>query len=193
MTMEYPAGATPLDPDEADGLKLAHITTRGEVDYFEAANIRKAEQWAFGRKHKDLMTPEFIRRLHKQMFGDVWKWAGNYRTTEKNIGVLVWNIGPELRQLCDNVRYQIEHSSYEPDELVARFHHQLVKIHPFPNGNGRISRIMADLVLVSLGQPRFSWGQGNLDKDTDARKNYLDALRAADKNDYSLLMDFVWS
>jgi Fic-DOC domain mobile mystery protein B len=181
MTMEYPSGVTPLDADEADGLKLAHITTRGELDYFEAANMRKAEQWAFGRNHKDLLTPDFIRRLHKQMFGDVWKWAGNYRATEKNIGVITWDIGPELRQLCDNVRYQIEHSSYEPDELAARFHHQLVKIHPFPNGNGRISRIMADLVLVSLGQPRFSWGQENLDKESEVRINYLDALRAADK------------
>lgn len=109
--MEYPPGATPLDPDEADGLKLAHVTTRGELDYFEAANIRKAEQWAFGRKHRDLLAPDFIRRLHQRMFGDVWKWAGRYRTTEKNIGVLAWNIGAELRQLCDNVRYQIEHHS----------------------------------------------------------------------------------
>ena len=191
MTVDYPTGATPLDADEAEGLKLAHITTCSELDYFEAANIRKAEQWAFGRKHKDLVTPDFIRRLHKQMFGDVWKWAGNYRTTEKNIGVLAWDIGPQLRQLCDNVQYQIEQSSYQPDELAARFHHQLVKIHPFPNGNGRISRIMADLVLVFLGHLRFSWGQENLDKET--RNNYLAALRAADKHDYALLKKFVRS
>jgi Fic-DOC domain mobile mystery protein B len=193
MKMEYPSGATPLDPDEAEGLKLAHITTRGELDYFEAANIREAEQWAFGRKHKDLVTPDFIRRLHKRMFGDVWKWAGNYRATEKNIGVLAWNIAPELTQLCGNVQHQIEHSSYEQDELAARFHHQLVRIHPFPNGNGRISRIMADLVLVSSDKPRFSWGQENLEKETEARKRYLDALRAADKNDYALLLNFVRS
>lgn len=191
--MEYPPGATPLDPDEADGLKLAHVTTRGELDYFEAANIRKAEQWAFGRKHKDLLTPDFIRRLHQRMFGDVWKWAGRYRATEKNIGVLAWNIGAELRQLCDNVRYQIEHHSYEPDELAVRFHHQLVKIHPFPNGNGRIGRIMTDLLLESLGRPRFSWGRENLDMESETRKNYIEALRAADQNDYALLMKFVRS
>ena len=193
MTIDYPAGATPLDAEEAEGLRPAHITTRGELDYFEAANIRKAEQWAFGRKHKDLVTPDFIQRLHKRMFNDVWQWSGSYRETEKNIGVIVWDIGPELRQLCDNVKYQIEHNSYEPDELAARFHHQLVKIHPFSNGNGRVSRIMADLVLVSLGQPRFSWGRESLDMETQARSYYLAALRTADKNDYSLLMKFVRS
>lgn len=189
----YPPGATALDPDELQGLIHPCATSRGLLNYLEAGNIRKAQKWAFGQSHDDLLTPEFIRTLHRRMFSEVWKWAGQYRNTEKNIGVIAWNISPEVHKLCADARAQVFNKSYSPDELAARFHHRLVFIHPFPNGNGRLARVMADLVLVSLHAPRFTWGRKDLVDQSDVRSRYLQALRAADSHRFKMLLDFVRS
>jgi Fic-DOC domain mobile mystery protein B len=192
MNFDYPEGATPLDPDEAQGLLLSHITTRAELDRWEQENITEAEVWAFRRTPRDILTDGFIKRLHKRMFGQVWRWAGEYRTTGKNIGVLAWQIAVELRILCADTSAWLEHGSYPPDEIAVRFHHRLTAIHPFPNGNGRHARMMTDILLVHLlKQPRFTWGSGNLVDAGDCRRQYINALRAADRHDYGPLLEFI--
>lgn len=194
MNFEYPEGATPLDPDEAEGLLLPHITNRSELDRWEQDNIAEAGAWAFRRKQKDLLSEEFARRLHRKMYGNVWRWAGDFRRTGKNIGVEWWSIGPELRNLLADVATWVESGSYSPDEIAARFHHRLVSIHLFPNGNGRHARLMTDLLLVQvLDRQRFSWGRENLVRAGDCRQRYIGALRAADRHDYGPLLEFVRS
>lgn len=194
MKFDYPEGATPLDPDEAHGLLLSHITTRAELDRWEQENITEAEVWAFRRTPRDILSDGYIKRLHKRMFGNVWRWAGEYRATGKNIGVPAWQIAMELRTLCADTAAWLEHGSYPPDEIAVRFHHRLTVIHPFPNGNGRHARLMTDIVLVHLlKQPRFTWGSGNLVDAGECRQQYINALRAADRHDYGALLEFVRS
>jgi Fic-DOC domain mobile mystery protein B len=138
-----------------------------------------------------MLSEDFIRALHKRMFGDVWEWAGTFRTTERNIGVGAYRIGAELAGLLSDVRYWIEHETYQPDELAIRFHHRLVAIHPFPNRNGRHARLAADLLIERPGGERFSWGGGGLGDVGELRARYVTALRAADNHDIAPLMEFA--
>ncbi len=185
--------ATPLTPDEREDLIPTHITLRRELNELEQTNIAKANQWAFERK-RDVLDESFLKGLHKRMFGDVWKWAGEYRKTEKNIGVNPpFRIQPEIRQIIEDVKYWIANKSYQPDEIAVRFHHRLVAVHPFPNGNGRWSRLAADALITQLGGARFTWGGTNLQAAVDARKRYIDALQAADKHDLEPLIRFARS
>ena len=191
MNFDYAPGATPLDPDEAAGLIPSHITNHAQLNEWEMANILRCEQWAFGRKHPHLLSSDFICRLHKRMFNGTWRWAGRFRTTGKNIGIDPLRIQPALHDLCEDVKVQLEHRSYSLDEIAARFSHRLVSIHPFANGNGRLSRTVADLLLVGNGAQRFSWSAGSLNDEGEIRQHYLAALRAADAKDYALLLAFV--
>ncbi len=191
IEFQYAPGATPLDPDEAAGLIPDHITTLGQLNEWEAANILEGEKWAFARKHNELLSLQFMCLLHRKLFGDTWKWAGVFRTTAKNIGIEAGQIGTELTKLCGDVAYQIIHKSYLIDEMAARFHHRLTWIHPFPNGNGRFSRTMADLLLVQNGVERFTWGAGNLIEVGEVRHRYIESLHAADNRDYAPLLHFV--
>ena len=151
MEIVYPDGATPLDPDEMEGLKFAHIETRGELDQLEQQNIQEGFNWlARQRNYNDFLTEAFLLELHKRLFGLVWTWAGRFRQSEKNIGVDYLMIGIELRNLLDDARFWFENETYGREEFAARFHHRLVKIHPFPNGNGRHARIMTDEILKSI-------------------------------------------
>lgn len=189
---DYPPGATPLDRDELASLIPGHITTQGELNEWEQLNIIQGENWA-RKQRKEILNEAFLRQLHKQMFGETWKWAGQFRKTDKNIGVDWLQIGVELKKLLDDTHYQIEHASYPPDEIAVRFHHRLVLIHPFPNGNGRHARLMADLLVERLGQPRFTWGSRSLVDANDTRKDYIAALQAADARDIAPLLAFARS
>ena len=193
IELNYPAGATPLDPDEAAGLIPSHIATQGQLNEWELANILEGERWAFARRHKELLKSDFVRLLHKRMFGDTWRWAGTFRNSEKNIGIDPANIQPALRDLCEDVKVQIRHKSHSLDEIAARFSHRLAWIHPFANGNGRLSRTIADVLLVQYDAPPFTWGAGTLAFDGEVRQNYIRALRAADTRDYRPLLAFVRS
>lgn len=187
-----PAGATPLDPDESAGLLPGHIATREQLDEWEAENILEGQRWAVSAaKRRDILDDAFLRELHRRMFGRTWNWAGTYRTTEKNIGVAPARIAEEVRQLLENTRAQIAAKVEPIDEVAARFHHRLVWIHPFPNGNGRHGRLLTDLLLAANGAEPFSWGQGDLEHAGEARERYLAALRAADARDFSPLLAFV--
>lgn len=193
LTHDYPPGATPLNPDELEGLIPTHITTQGQLNEWEQRNIVEGEQWAFSRKRGDLLSTDFACALHKHMFGDTWRWAGMIRDSEKNLGIDPAQIRPALHDLFEDVKAQLEHRSYPLIEVAGRFHHRLVSIHPFPNGNGRFSRTMADLLLVQHGGERFTWGHGDLVAEGQVRDRYLEALRAADTNDYQRLLEFVRS
>ena len=194
MEFNYPEGATPLDPNEIDGLLLTHITTRSELDRWEQDNINEALAWLERRKPKDILNESFMKQLHKRMFGNVWKWAGDFRRTEKNLGVPWHQISVELKKLCDDVQYWIENKTFSEDEIAARFHHRLVFIHLFPNGNGRHARLIADILLENvLAKPPFTWGSGNLAAEGLDREKYIESLVTADREDYGLLMDFVRS
>jgi Fic-DOC domain mobile mystery protein B len=184
--------ATPLPPEERNGLIPTHITLRSELNELEQQNISEADRWAFSRRHNVLSEP-FLRGLHRRMFNRVWRWAGKYRTSERNLGIAPYRIEPELQQIIDDARYWVEHHSYPPDELAVRFHHRLVAVHPFPNGNGRWSRLAADLLIVQQGGSRFTWGRANLQGAGDVRKRYIDALHAADKHDLGPLITFARS
>jgi Fic-DOC domain mobile mystery protein B len=184
--------ATPLTPDEREGLIPSHITLRHELNELERQNIIEAYLWAFAQK-RNPVSEAFARRLHGRMFSKIWRWAGKDRTSDKNIGVNRDQIQTRLHEAVDNIQYWIAHETYPPDEIVVRFHHALVFIHPFPNGNGRWSRLMADILAVRLGQPRFTWGGGDLRNDDETRKAYIEALRAADNHDFTLLIAFARS
>lgn len=194
MNFDYPEGATPIDLDEMQGLLLPHIRTRTELDRWEQENISEAEDAVLGRKQKNILTEKYARSLHKRMFGTVWRWAGEFRRSQKNIGIDWTQISAALHQLFQDVDGWLQYQTYSPDEVAARFHHRLVSIHAFPNGNGRHARLMTDVVLIHLlGQERFSWGQENLTNAGDCRRRYIEALQAADRHDYGPLLSFVRS
>ncbi|MES2832060.1 MAG: mobile mystery protein B [Pseudomonadota bacterium] len=187
-------GQTPLDPDEKTGLLPEHLATKGDLNDWEQENILRAVRWLKRIRSPDVLSEGFCRTLHSKMFDMTWAWAGTFRKSDKNIGC-DWNqIGVKLAQLFGNTRWWIDNSVFPPDEIAARFHRDLVWIHPYPNGNGRHSRMMADALLRSMGQPIFSWGGGsNLTSANEVRARYLAALRAADQGDYRLLLTFVRS
>ena len=184
--------STPLSRDERADLIPSYIRLRSELNTAEQANILEAELWAFRRK-RDVLDERFLMSLHKRMLGGVWKWAGKFRVTERNIGVQPYRIGPDLAQHLDDVKFWIENDTYERDEIAARFHHKLVWIHPFPNGNGRHARLATDLLLQATGRARFTWGRVSLVDATETRQQYVQALRAADGHDIEPLKRFVRS
>ncbi len=184
-------GATPLDPDEAQDLIPAHISTQAQLNEWELQNIVEGRIWALHLRKRDLLTLAFMQRLHHRMFGKTWRWAGKFRSSEKNIGIDPAQIVVHLTELCRDVEAQLEHRAYPVREIAARFHHRLARIHPFPNGNGRFARLMADLLLADRGDSPFTWGDGDLIAPNEIRRRYIAALRAADANDYGPLFEFV--
>lgn len=182
--------STPLTEEEKDGLKLKWITNRKELNELETKGIIDAELWLLTNK-RNILNETFIKTLHKKMFGKIWKWAGKFRITERNIGVVPYQIQPNLKVLFDDINYWIDNKTFSQKEIAIRFHHRLVAIHPFVNGNGRISRIMADLLIQKLGLPKFLWGSYNLSEISEIRKKYISALKLADKGNYSELIKFI--
>jgi Fic-DOC domain mobile mystery protein B len=184
--------ATPLTPAERDELIPTHITLRSELNELEQRNIATADSWAFSRKHY-IFKERFLKGLHRRMFNRVWRWAGKCRTTERNLGVKPHLIETELRKAIDDARYWAENKTYAADELAVRFHHRLVSVHPFPNGNGRWSRLAADMLIVRLGGSRFTWGGADLRTAGKASNAYISALKAADNHDLAPLIAFARS
>lgn len=196
LDLDYIDGQTPLDEDEKEGLLIKTIATRGELDEFEQQNIEQAVLWTLRRSFKadTVFTEEFIRAVHKRMYNNVWTWAGEFRKTNKNIGVDKWQIPTELRYLLDDVKFWYANNTYSPDEISIRLKHRLVSIHCFPNGNGRHSRLLADIVIEKIFKlPHYTWGAGNLVKQGDQRTAYLSAIRAADAGDIQPLINFAKS
>jgi Fic-DOC domain mobile mystery protein B len=191
LKLDYPPGATPLDPDEIQGLLPDHITLQNQLNEFEEANIGQAREWAYTRRRGDPLDREFICTVHRRMFDATWHWAGDFRRSDKNIGCTWTEVPVRLYQLTGDVRAQLEYNAYPPAEIAARYHHRLVSIHPFPNGNGRHARFMADLLLKDLPGNVFSWGQDTLGGAGAARTAYIQALQAGDGDNYTPLLTFL--
>lgn len=194
LELKYEEGQTPLDENEKEGLKIKSITTQEELDEFEQLNIEKAVEWTIrtNLKAEKILTEKFIKDLHKRMYDEVWKWAGEFRRSEKNIGITWTRIGIELKNLQDDTKYWIENNTYSPEEIAIRFKHRLVSIHCFPNGNGRHSRLMADIIIESIfGKEVFSWHQSNMVKADEKRKEYIKSLREADNGNIKPLIEFA--
>lgn len=198
LNQKYSDGNTPIRPEEAAQL-IPRISTMGELNEYEALNILRAREWAFdGRtmKSTDPLEEPYVRELHHRMFDNVWKWAGTYRQTERNIGCDPKQIVQRIPQLLANTRYWLENKTFSTDEALLRFHHQLTRIHPFANGNGRHARMIADVVVVKYGGVEFTWGaRKDLVAPGDARTRYLAALRKLDanENDVQSLLEFARS
>lgn len=193
LTHDY--GQTPLDEEEKGGLLVASVSTRGELDEFEQLNIEEAMQWLLARSFKPeaVLTESFVCRLHRRMYGSVWAWAGHFRKTDKNLGIDKWQVPTALKNLLDDTLFWMEKQTYAPDEIALRFKHRIVSIHCFPNGNGRHSRLMADILVEKIYRfPVFSWGAFSPDR-AGVRKAYLGALRAADAGDIRPLLAFARS
>ncbi|MBK8458605.1 MAG: mobile mystery protein B [Phyllobacteriaceae bacterium] len=191
-----PADATLLTPEEKDGLLQSWITHRRDLNEAEEANIAKGAVWARRTRSRSpaaLLDEAFVRALHKRLFGDVWRWAGTYRKTGRNIGVDAYRVPAELANLLDDARFWIAHRTFPADEIAIRLHHRLAAIHPFPNGNGRHARMMADLLIERLGWKPFSWGGGRLSDVGELRAAYVAALKAADDHDIGPLLAFARS
>jgi len=178
LDLQYISGQTPLDEDEKEGLLIDSITTRGELDEFEQLNIIQAVEWTLTRKFDNeyVFSEQFVRELHRRMFSDVWSWAGLFRKSNKNIGADKTLISTSLKQLLENAKTWIDKSVYPEDEIAVRLKHGVVNIHCFPNGNGRHSRLMADVVITHIfHRPVFTWGQSDLNRQNEVRKTYINA------------------
>lgn len=196
LELNYINGQTPINEDEKEGLLIRTISTRSELDEFEQLNIEKAVEWTLKRKFKseNILTETFIKDLHKRMFSEVWKWAGAFRKTNKNIGVDKFQIGIELRKLLEDSKYWIEYKNFPEDEIAVRLSHRMVQVHLFPNGNGRHSRLIGDILINHVfGKPVFAWGRTNLNNAGTMRTQYINALQEADEGDYKSLIEFARS
>lgn len=179
-------------PTETLDLIPSHIAYRSELNAAEQENIERAQTWALARR-RDVLSEKFLQDLHRRMLGDVWRWAGRFRASERNLGIAHWEIAAAVRILLDDTKARIEYKTYPPDEIAVRFHHRLVQIHPFANGNGRHSRLMADLLVMQLGKERFSWGRGSLSDADIVRARYIQALQALDNHEAGPLLEFARS
>lgn len=188
LPLEEPDGATPLSQEDIEGLRVA-LRTRGELNEVEALNIARAMQWLRGARPRDVLTEPFIYRLHGKMFDEVWKWAGAQRVRETTIGVPPHLIPMRLRDTLQDARYWLDHRTFPLDEIAIRYHHRLVAVHPFPNGNGRHARLAADDLMFRNGGAPLRWGGGDLLNRGDVRTRYIAALRDADHGDYRALIE----
>lgn len=195
IEQQEPEGATPLGPDERAGLLHTHVETRDELNELESANILQGILWASSLQLitvDQVLSRDFIVELHRKLFGDVWSWAGKYRTRELNIGCDPLQIGPKLHDFLEDIKAWIEFNHYPPLELAARVQHGLVKIHPFPNGNGRHSRLAADcLLMLAMGLPRIRWAAGNLEQQNEERRLYINCLRKADTGEFAPFIAYL--
>jgi len=196
LEIKYVYGQTPLDDEEKKGLLIPSITTRIELDEFEQLNIEKAIEWSFQKKlnKNQILTEKFVKELHRHMLGDVWSWAGTFRKTNINIGVDWQFIPVQLGQLIGDCLFWIDNKTYNEEEIAIQFSHRIVRIHCFANGNGRHSRWMADLIMKKIfNMPEFTWGNNDLLKQSETRKNYIDAVKMADAGNIVPLLKFAKS
>ncbi len=194
LDLENINGQTPLDDDEKEGLLIPTIATREELDEFEQQNIEEALLWVLGRtlKAETILTERFICNLHKRMYGNIWSWAGKFRKSNKNLGIDKWQIPVALKTLCDDTLFWVQNETFSPDMIAIRFKHRIVSIHCFPNGNGRHSRLMADVIINKVFKlPLFSWGTRDILHQSDVRNAYLKAVKAADNENFEQLLEFA--
>ena len=192
LNEDLPAGATPLDGEELEGLLPSHLVHRSQLNEWEQQNIEAALLWLSRQRRPRPLEESWLRRLHREMFGQSWRWAGQYRSSDKSIGADWRQIRMQVPALLADIAFQVEHRVDVVDLIAIRFHHRLVSIHPFPNGNGRHARLIADVLIEQLGAPRFSWGgSSSLVNASALRQQYIAALQRADRGDVSALLAFA--
>lgn len=194
LKLEYIEGQTPIDEDEKEGLLIPTISTRGDLNEFEQANIEQAIEWTMKNRFSEelILTEDFLLLVHKKMFGEVWEWAGKKRKTNKNIGVDKYQISTEIKKLIQDCSFWIGNKTFSADEIAIRFSHRIVQIHLFPNGKGRHSRLVADILVSNIfNEPVFLWGRSDLSRSGSVRSLYLEAVHFADGGDYRPLIDFA--
>jgi Fic-DOC domain mobile mystery protein B len=182
-------GETPID--DISGLKPKGLTTRAQLNAVEARNMRKAVVRYLVIKPSRRQAPftlEWCYKLHRQMFGEVWRWAGQKRTTELNIGVPFHRIDVDLKNLMADLAFWREKGEMDPIEQVARLHHRAVFIHPFLNGNGRWSRLLANIFQKQSTDKLTIWPEETVGNASVIREEYLAAVRSGDKGDYNPLI-----
>lgn len=185
-------GSTPLDPDQITGIKFSHLVNMGELDEVEDLNIQHGLEWLKRQKSDDYLSVEFICKLHEKLFGDVWKWAGKFRKVEVNISkIRSYDVGPQLINFFEDAKLWIAGGQMSWDEIAAEMHHRLVSIHPFPNGNGRTTRIFTEYVQRRNGRPVTSWKASLVLDPKERRRAYIKALQQADKGNFQLLVEFM--
>jgi Fic-DOC domain mobile mystery protein B len=193
-TIALPARTWALDAHERAGLIPAHVATRFELAAWEQANIARAVAWLVERPRRgSVLTSRFLRSLHRRMFDETWEHAGHYRRTRADLGVPAWTVSTRVEDVIARVRGWIQMGSYPPDEIAIRFHHRLSEIQPFERGNGRVLRLQADALVEELGQPPFSWGAASSVSPDELADRYRAALRVADNDNISVLLDFARS
>jgi Fic-DOC domain mobile mystery protein B len=196
LALNYTNGQTPLDEEEKEALKIKSISTREELNEFEQQNIETTLAWLTGKEINIniFLTEKYIKDLHFRMFGLVWNWAGDFRLSDKSIGVDSRQIGVGIKELLDDCKFWIANKVFSEEEIAIRLKHRLVKIHPFPNGNGRHSRLMADILMENIFHKSiFSWGGISLNSVDDGRSVYIKALQEADSGNYGPLLEFAKS
>ena len=185
-------GATPLDHNQIKGIRFSHLTTMGELDEIEDENIQKGLEWLNRQTTEDYLSSQFLCKLHEKLFGDVWKWAGKFRTIEVNISSYrAFDIAPQLLNFFEDIKLWIPGGKMSWDEISAETHHRLVSIHPFPNGNGRTTRIYTEFVQRRNNWPVTSWKASLADDSRKRRSTYIAGLKAADKSDFTMLIEFM--
>ncbi len=196
LALKYDYGQTPIETNELNDLKINSISTQSELNELEQQNVEKAIAWSLKRRFsdKEILSEDFIKQVHRKMFDEVWVWAGKFRLTQKNIGVNHYLIPVELRTLIEDCIFWKNNNTFLADELAIRFKHRLVSIHPFPNGNGRHSRLMADIIISHIfKKPVFTWGLKNLNTSANQRQHYIHSLKQADKGNCNQLLQFARS
>jgi Fic-DOC domain mobile mystery protein B len=176
------AGNTALDLDVLEQL-IPNLATKEELNEWERKNILAASEWAMNPrvlKREDPLVERYLRELHKRMFDQTWRWAGKYRRSNKNLGVPFHQILNRVAAILGDTHYWMEHRTFDLDEIAIRFHHRLVWIHAFPNGNGRHARLLADVIAMKNGREQFTWGSKELIDIVLARAEYIRCLKAAD-------------
>ena len=195
LDLEPKKGDTLLSPEELDMLIPKHVTIRAQLDEVEQANIEEGLVWLLSQRNitaEKLFSKEFQDKLHIKMLGQVWEWAGKTRTRETNIGVMPHQIEIERKKLNDDAVFWCEATVMTPKELAITFHHKLIQIHCYPNGNGRHGRIMADLIVEKLYEmKRLDWITEDMLHEGEARDIYIDAMKSADDNSYKLLFGLI--
>jgi Fic-DOC domain mobile mystery protein B len=185
-------GSTPLDPDQITGIKFSHLVNMGELDEVEDLNIQKGLEWLNRQKGDDYISMEFFCKLHEKLFSDVWKWAGKFRKVEVNLSqIRSYDVGPQLKMFFEDVKIWIESGKMSWDEIAAEMHHRLIAIHPFPNGNGRTTRIYTEYVQKRNKQAVTSWKASLVHDPKERRRSYIKALQQADKGNFQPLIEFM--
>lgn len=193
MKFQNPPGATPLN--DTEGLIPKHITTQEDINEYEQNNILRAIKKLMASRYRKerWLNSSFIKQVHKEMFGETWEWAGEFRKIETNIGLPPYQISSEIKKLCDDINFWPIESEKKAIENAVKFHYRLTHIHPFKNGNGRHARFMANLYLYNHHFSLLPWGACPLNKNDATRKKYLTALKEADQGKLDKLIQFAES